>query len=56
MAKVPPEFRMSNRLALIIACVILAAIALDFALLKGAASLFLARRILVLIDWAMFWR
>ena len=56
MAKVPPESRMSNRLALIIACVLLAAIALDFALLKGAASLFLARRILVLIDWAMFWR
>ena len=56
MAKVPPEPRMSNRLALIIAFVILAAIALDFAMLQGAASLFLARRILVLIDWAMFWR
>lgn len=47
---------MSNRLALIIALVILAVIVLDFALLKGAASLFLARRFVVLIDWLMFWR
>lgn len=47
---------MTNRIALSLALVVLAALAADFVLLQGAASLFLARKLVVLIDWAMFWR
>ncbi len=47
---------MTNRIALSLALVVLAAIGADFVLLQGAASLFLARKLIVLIDWALFWR
>jgi len=47
---------MTNRIALILAIAVITAIALDFALLGGAVSLFLGRKLVVLIDWAMFWR
>lgn len=47
---------MTNRIALFLGLAILAAVGADFVLSQGAASLFLARKLMVLIDWAMFWR
>lgn len=47
---------MTNRLALILGVLVLAAILADLALSDGRAVLFLARRLLVLIDWLAFWR
>lgn len=47
---------MTNRIALGLALLIIAAIGADFALSGGSASLFLARKFLVILDWAMFWR
>jgi hypothetical protein len=47
---------MTNRIALYLALVILAAIGADYVLLQGAASLFVMRKLVVLIDWVMFWR
>ncbi|MGR3495311.1 hypothetical protein [Citreimonas sp.] len=47
---------MTNRLALILGALVLAAIGADIALQDGRALLFLARKLLVLIDWMAFWR
>lgn len=47
---------MTNRIALFLALVILAAIVADVVLNQAEASLFLARKLVVLIDWVMFWR
>ncbi|SDY27094.1 hypothetical protein [Citreimonas salinaria] len=47
---------MTTRLALILGAVVLAAIAADLVLSDGRALLFLARKLLVLIDWMAFWR
>ncbi len=47
---------MTDRIALVLALVLLLALAFDFALLDGHATLFLARRFVVVVDWVMFWR
>lgn len=47
---------MTNRLAIILGCIILAALILDQVLNDGAASLFLSKRLLELIEWLAFWR
>lgn len=47
---------MTNRVALGLALLVLGAIGADLLLQGGASSLFLARKLVVLIDWAMFWR
>ncbi|MEL6548633.1 MAG: hypothetical protein AAFQ54_00140 [Pseudomonadota bacterium] len=47
---------MTTRLAIIIFALILAAIAIDAALLGGEATVFLIRRVLDLIEWVAFWR
>jgi hypothetical protein len=47
---------MSNRSALILGLVVLAALAADGLLNGGTATLFLARRLMGVIDWVAFWR
>ncbi|MEZ5886215.1 MAG: hypothetical protein R3D56_04965 [Paracoccaceae bacterium] len=47
---------MTNRLALVLAFFVILALLMDRLLNQGAASLFLARKFLVLIDWIAFWR
>lgn len=47
---------MSNRVAAILALVIVAFIAADVMLNDAAASVFLARKFLDLIWWVAFWR
>ena len=47
---------LTDRIALALAAAILMAFVLDFTLTGGAASLFLARKFLGIVDWAMFWR
>jgi len=45
----------TNRIAIFLALMVSALIAIDLAAGFGA-SLFLARRFLVLLDWLAFWR
>jgi hypothetical protein len=47
---------MTNKIALFLAVVLLAAIGLDLGLNDGRAALFLARRFLDLVEWVAFWR
>jgi hypothetical protein len=47
---------MTNRIALCLAALIIAALAADQILNGGAATLFALRRSLHLLDWVMFWR
>lgn len=47
---------MTNKIALSLAVVLLAAIGLDLALNDGRGVLFLARRFLDLVEWVAFWR
>lgn len=47
---------MNNRIALILALVIVASIVLDLALNEGEALLFLLRKMVDLVDYAAFWR
>ncbi|MEM1234703.1 MAG: hypothetical protein AAGH70_11310 [Pseudomonadota bacterium] len=47
---------MTNRLAIILGCIILAALLLDRLLNGGEATLFLSKRLLELIEWLAFWR
>jgi hypothetical protein len=51
----PYRGRVTNRIALALALVLLALIVVDLAMGLGA-SLFLARRFLVVLDWMAFWR
>lgn len=46
---------MTNRIALILAVIIAALVALDLVMGWGA-TLFLARKFIVFIDWIAFWR
>lgn len=48
--------RVTNRLAVILVVLILAALAGDLLLGEGEISWFLARRFVDLIEWASFWR
>lgn len=52
----PEKCRLTNALALALGLILLAALAADLMLNAGAASLFLARRFVGLVDWAAFWR
>jgi hypothetical protein len=45
----------TDRIALIIALLILAALGADWVLNGGAASLFLFAKFTRLVDWAVFW-
>lgn len=47
---------MTNRIAIVLALLIGAALAADLGLNGGQGSLFLARRLAGLIEWAAFWR
>lgn len=47
---------MTNRIALFLAVLILAALAADQMFNGGAATLFTLRKSLDLLDWVMFWR
>ncbi|WP_417243224.1 hypothetical protein [Celeribacter sp.] len=47
---------MTDSIALGLAAVILVALGLDFGLNDGAASLFLARKLIVLLHYIAFWR
>lgn len=47
---------MTNRLAIIFAVLIVGAILSDLIFNGGAASLFLLRKMMDLIDWMAFWR
>ncbi|MCY1127886.1 glyceraldehyde-3-phosphate dehydrogenase [Frigidibacter sp. RF13] len=47
---------MTNRLALALAFLVILAFVTDRLLTQGAASLFVARKFLVFIDWIAFWR
>tara|TARA_R110002096_G_scaffold13722_20_gene48364 strand:+ start:4724 stop:4867 length:144 start_codon:yes stop_codon:yes gene_type:complete len=47
---------MSNRLAIILGLVILAAVALDIVLNDNQASLFLLRKFATFIEYLSFWR
>jgi hypothetical protein len=47
---------LTDRLALIIGGVILAAIALDLVANGGAALLFLLRKFADMVEWLAFWR
>ncbi|MBV7392928.1 hypothetical protein [Mameliella sediminis] len=47
---------MTNRLAIMIALVIIGLIAADLTLAEGANLLFLGRKLFVLLDWLAFWR
>lgn len=47
---------MTDRIALWLGLVILAAIMADLALNSGSALFFLARKFLALVEWVAFWR
>jgi hypothetical protein len=47
---------MTNRLALVLVIVVVALLAADGLLNGGAASLFVARKLTVLVDYIAFWR
>lgn len=47
---------MTDRLAIFIAMVAGALLMLDFAFNSGQASLFLAKKMMDLIEWLAFWR
>ncbi|EPX78497.1 hypothetical protein [Salipiger mucosus] len=47
---------MTNKIALWIALLLIAAIALDIYLFGNEHMLFLARKLFVLLDWMAFWR
>jgi len=47
---------MTDRLAIVLGLVILAAFALDFALNHGDASMFLLRKFAAFIEYLSFWR
>ena len=47
---------MSNRLALILGSLIVAAVLADQFANNGVGSLFLARKLLEFIEWLAFWR
>ncbi len=47
---------MTNQLAIIIGLAVVGAVAADVLLAGGEASLFLARKLFVLLDWIAFWR
>lgn len=47
---------MTNKVALILAFILVAVFAVDWVIFGGAMSLFLGKKILVLITWIAFWR
>lgn len=47
---------MTNRIALVLACLIFAAICGDVAFNSGTASIFLMKKLVILIEYVEFWR
>ena len=47
---------MTNTIALYLALLIAAAIGVDLVANDGAASVFMARKFLGIVDWVAFWR
>jgi hypothetical protein len=47
---------MTNTIALYLGIVILIGVGLDLALNDGAALVFLARKLVGLVEWVAFWR
>ncbi|WP_226621414.1 hypothetical protein [Alloyangia pacifica] len=47
---------MTNRIALWIGALLIAAIALDIMLFDSRTLVFLGRKIFILLDWMAFWR
>ncbi len=47
---------MTNRIALVLACLIIAAILADVALNHSAASIFMLKKLVSLIEYIEFWR
>ncbi len=47
---------MTDRVALVLAALILAALALDFWLFGAAGGLFVLRKLSQLVDYLIFWR
>ncbi|MGH1412135.1 MAG: hypothetical protein ACRBB0_01495 [Pelagimonas sp.] len=47
---------MTNQLAIIIGLALVGAVAADVFLADGMSTLFLARKLFVLLDWVAFWR
>ncbi|MGV6840196.1 MAG: hypothetical protein ACWA40_08390 [Planktomarina sp.] len=47
---------MSNRTALILALIIVASIVTDLMVNQGTASMFMAKKIMDLIEYVAFWR
>jgi hypothetical protein len=50
------ETRVTNTLAIILGCIIIAALILDLILNAGTATLFLLRKIFAMIEYVSFWR
>ena len=47
---------MTNRIAAVLAFMIIAAIATDVVRFDGAGSVFVLRKFILLLDWLAFWR
>ncbi|MCB2110807.1 MAG: glyceraldehyde-3-phosphate dehydrogenase [Defluviimonas sp.] len=47
---------MTNRIAFVLAALVVLLIVVDLAIFAGAGSLFLARKLSELIEWLAFWR
>lgn len=47
---------MTNSIAIGVGTALALALAADFLMLDGAASLFLARKFAVFVEWLAFWR
>ncbi len=47
---------MTNQLALVLAIMVCAFFGADYILMDGAISLFLAKKMMELIEWIAFWR
>ena len=47
---------MSNKIAILLGCLVIAALAYDQVQNDGTGTLFLARKLDALIEWLAFWR
>ncbi len=47
---------MTNTIAVFLGALILAGLAIDYAVADFAGTIFLTRKLLVLIEWMAFWR
>lgn len=47
---------MTNRIAIVLGCVILVGLGVDMLRNDGAGLIFLGRKLIVFIEWIAFWR